>query len=143
MVVYTEKEEEEDDIIEVDIVELSPLGEIIKTVTSGVLGALLYLLVVTGKKIDVGNPRIFSLRAVLIPFIKKLTDDISNQYMNDVFEEPSSRLYQMSPVLWTAVNSVSYIAIKAYEHRYKALACVLAGGYVYLLNKNENYQETQ
>jgi len=143
MVVYTEKEEEEDDIFEIDIVELSPLGEIIKVVTSGVLGALMYLLVVSGRKIDVVNPRIFSLRAILIPFIRKLTDDISKEYMNDVFEEPSSRLYQLSPFLWMAANSVSYVAIKAYKHRYKALACLFAGGYVYLLNKNENYQETQ
>lgn len=133
MVVYDE------DSVE-DIIILSPLGKIIRLVTECILRSLFYLLRITGNKTEVGNPRIFSFRAVLIPFINKIIEDIKDGYMDDVFEEPSSRLYNFSPFLGTMVNAGSYAILQTYTHRYKLLACFISAGYLYFINKNENIE---
>lgn len=138
MVVYDDNSQEEEYIE--DIIVLSPLGKIIRLITECILRALFYLLRVTGNKIEAGNPRIFSFRAVLIPFIGKIIEDIKDGYMDDVFEEPSLRLYQISPLLGSLVNAVSYTGIQLHAHRYKVLACFLSAGYLYFINKNENHE---
>lgn len=137
MVVYDENSQEEDEDI---IIILSPLGRIIRLVTECILKTLFYLLRITGNRVEAGNPRIFSFRAVLIPFIRKIIEDINDGYMDDVFEEPSLRLYQISPLLGSVVNAVSYTGFQIHAHRYKALACLLSAGYLYFINKNENHE---
>jgi hypothetical protein len=68
-------------------------GSILRMVTAGVLGGMLYIMMLTERRFRPDSPRIFSIRAVLIPFIKKLIEDIQDGYMNDVFEEPMIKLY--------------------------------------------------
>lgn len=147
MVVYRddiptdENLEQEPEEEHTQIVYLSPVGTVLRDVTAGILGALLYLMAMTKGKYITENPRVFSLRAVLIPFIKRLIEDIGDGFLNDIFEEPNSRLKTTSPLLSTVLNTAAYSVSKVYAHRYKLLACAFAGGYIYLLNKNGDREQ--
>lgn len=121
-----------------ETIQLSPLGGVLRSVSLAVLGGMLYLMIFTGRRFSAENPRVFSLRAVMIPFIRNLMGDIREGDLNETFEGPVSRLYEFSPFLGTVLNGTAYLATRAYAARYKLLACVLTGGWVYLVTKNES-----
>lgn len=143
MVVYddTSKEPENLDQDEYEPAPLSSMGSILRMVTAGVLGSMLYIMMLTERRFRPDSPRIFSIRAVLIPFIKKLIEDIQDGYMNDVFEEPIINLYRISPFLASVVNAGAYTLTQLYSYRYRVMACLVVGASYYILNKNEDCEE--